>query len=194
MICYALALLKKREEKITLYEVLEKDLKELPESSLKVIYSMGTIKVVPTDMRLEIKAYNENDSLRSPRYIYNLGNKFGKKRCALCGCEIPELVQGAHIWPVANIKREVRMSFEDKLKCATDGENGLWLCENHHKLFDTNIITLDTHNGSVLYRNDIDRKNIDFLHKITPLEILPSEVMTDKFVEYLWHRNQAIGF
>lgn len=193
MICYALSLLKKREENITLYEVLEGDLKELPEASLRVLHTMGQISVVPTDMRLEIKAFEENDSLRSPRYIYNLLNKLGKKRCALCGCEIPELVQGAHVWPVASIKRENRMTYEDKLNCATDGENGLWLCENHHKLFDTNIITVDTNNGSVLYKNDVGNNNLDYLHQITPFEVLPDEIMTDRFVEYLWNRNQAIG-
>ena len=113
MICYALSFLKKKEQQITLYEVLEGDLKELPTSSLNVIKSMGNIRVVPTDMQLEKKVFEENDSLRSPKYIYNLFNKFGKKKCALCGCEIPELIQGAHIWPVASIKREGGMTFDE---------------------------------------------------------------------------------
>ena len=101
LICYALSMLAKREQRITLYEVLEHDLKELPKSSLNVINGMGVIRVVPTDLQLEKKAFEENNSLRSPRYIYNLLNKLGKKHCAMCGCEIPEIIQGAHIWPVA---------------------------------------------------------------------------------------------
>ena len=153
---------------------------------------MGNIRVVPTDMQLEKKVFEENDSLRSPKYIYNLFNKFGKKKCALCGCEIPELIQGAHIWPVASIKREGGMTFDEKLQCAIDGENGLWLCENHHKLFDTNIIVFDESNGKVIFKNNMNLWDYDFLHQITTIDSLPDEFMTDAFCEYLWHRNQAI--
>lgn len=53
MICYALSMLKRTGQKITLYEVLEQDLKELPEVSRKVINQMGAINIVPTDMTME---------------------------------------------------------------------------------------------------------------------------------------------
>ena len=188
MICYALSYLCQPNQRITLYEVLENDLKELPASSLNVIRNMGAIRIVPTDMQLEKRVFEENDSLRSPRYIYNLLNKFGKKQCALCGCEISELIQGAHIWPVAKIKR-APISLEEKVKSAIDGENGLWLCENHHKLFDANIIKISERTGELLYRNDMSRNDSDFIHNITALEKLPNEIMTRRFCEYLFKRN-----
>lgn len=192
MICYALSHLKKEDQRITLYEVLEGDLKELPASSLNVIKAMGNIRVVPTDMQLERKVFEENDSLRSPRYIYNLLSKFGKKKCVLCGCEIPELIQGAHIWPVASIKREGGMTFDQKLHCAIDGQNGLWLCENHHKLFDTNIIGFSETTGKVMIKSVLNPWDYDFLDQITTTDCLPKEIMTNAFCEYLWRRNTAI--
>lgn len=101
----ALACLRRPEQRIRLYEVLEGDLKELPEASLRVIRKMGGIDVVRTGMTLEKRNYQENKSLRSPLYIYNLLRRLGDKHCALCGCEIPEIIQGAHVWPVSKIKK-----------------------------------------------------------------------------------------
>ena len=191
MLCYAMAFLCKERQSITLYEVLEQDLRELPQASLEVISTMGVIRVVPTDLQLEKNVFEENDSLRSPRYTYNLLNKFGRKKCILCGCEIPELIQGAHVWPVASIKREV-LSLEDKIRCATDGENGLWLCENHHKLFDANIIRIDERSGKVSYKKDLTACNYNFLNRITPYDSLPREIMTECFCKYLQKRNRAV--
>ena len=96
--------------------MLEGDLKELPASSLDVLNKMPNITVVPTDMQLEKKELVQNNSLRSPRYIYNLLSHLGRKHCALCNCEIPELIQGAHIWPVSEIKKAPLLSDEEKIK------------------------------------------------------------------------------
>ena len=191
LICYALAYLCQHGQTIKLYEVLEGNLKELPESSLNVIRQMGVIEVIPTDMTLEKKLYAQSNSLRSPRYTYNLFNKLGNKHCALCNCEIPELIHGAHIWPVANIKRYPSMTAEKKLECALDGENGLWLCENHHKMFDEHLLTFDQ-NGRVQFRNDIDHKYITYMDEITTSRTLPRVILTNRFLEYLWRRNQAV--
>ena len=66
LICYALAQLWQSGQSMKLYEVLEGDLKELPESSLKVIRHMGVIDIIPTDMTLEKRIYEKENSLRSP--------------------------------------------------------------------------------------------------------------------------------
>ena len=192
MMCYALSMLKQSKQTITLYEVLEQDLKELPEVSRNVINQMGAIDIVPTDMTLEKKLFEENDSLRSPRYIYNLLEHVGPKRCVFCDCGIPELVQGAHIWPVASIKKVGAMPFEEKLKCAIDGHNGLWLCENHHKLFDENIIMIGD-DGRIKYKDSLPSEHLDYISQITTIDIIPEYLMTERFTEYLWKRNHAIA-
>lgn len=190
LICYALANLWQPGQIIKLYEVLEGDLKELPASSLQVIEKMGIIDVIPTDMTLEKTIYDRENSLRSPRYTLNLFNKLGNKHCALCNCQIPELIQGAHIWPVSAIKRAPALSLEQRLEYALDGENGLWLCENHHKMFDEGLLTFNDY-GEVLFRDDIDKRHIKFMHEVTKHPILPEEVITEQFLWYLWQRQRA---
>lgn len=187
LMCYAAATLCEDNQNIKLYEVLEGDLKELPASSLSVINSMKVINVIPTDMTLEKTIFEGKKNLRSPRYTFNLLEKLGSKHCALCNCEIPELIQGAHIWPVADIKRERTLSIEDKLRYATDGDNGLWLCENHHKMFDEHMITFDS-NGHLMFRKNIDRWHMKFIDEITRYNCLPSEILTDNFLWYLDQR------
>lgn len=189
LMCYAISMLAQSYYKLTLYEMLEGELKELPSSSLNVIEKMKNITIIPTDMQLEKKAFIENDSLRSPRYIYNLLNRLGPKRCALCNCEIPELIQGAHIWPVADIKRAPNFTIEQKLDHATCGENGLWLCENHHKMFDEGLIYINR-DGNINYKNDIEYKHIVFMNEVTTTKRLSQEYLTNKFLDYLDIRNR----
>lgn len=189
LICYALSSLWQQGQRIKLYEVLEGDLKELPEASLNVIKQMGIIDVVPTDMTLEKRIYDGKEtSLRSPRYTYNLFNKLGNKHCALCNCEIPELIQGAHILPVAAIRRMHSIPIETRLEYALDGDNGLWLCENHHKMFDEGMISFDNH-GGLLLRNDIDQRHMKFIDETTKYKVLPPEFLTDRFLWYLEQRR-----
>jgi len=129
--------------------------------------------------------------LRSPRYIYNLLGRLGPKHCALCNCEIPELIQGAHIWRVADIKKAPNLTIEQKLGHAICGENGIWLCENHHKMFDEGLIYLNR-DGNISYRNDIEHKHIAFMSEVTTIKRLPDECLTIAFLNYLDMRNRIV--
>lgn len=192
LICYALSKLCQSEQRITLYEVLEGDLKELPDACLKVIRKMNKINVIKTDMTLEKNIYNSNEpNLRSPRYTFNLFNKLGNKRCALCDCEIPELIQGAHILPVASIKKMLAIPLDTRLEYALDGENGLWLCENHHKLFDEGIISFDN-DGNLIIHNELEPRHTEFINEITKHKVLPREILTDRFLWYLEERRLVV--
>lgn len=192
MICYALSHLAAKNQILTLYEVCERDLEELPQSSLDVLKKMNNILVVPTDLSLEKKAFEENNSLRSPRYIFNLHAKLGNKKCAFCNCEIPELIQGAHVFPVAAIKSLPAISIEDRVKKATDGNNGVWLCENHHKMFDEGILIINL-DGSVRYRDGMEEQHIKFVNEVTVVKQLPKSILTPEFIEYLDMRNRLVG-
>lgn len=190
LLCYALAMLCHGEQNVKLYQVVEGNLTILPAASLDVIRQMGKIELIQTDMRLEKIQFEDNNSLRSPRYTYNLLNKLGKKHCALCNCEIPELIQGAHIWPVSAIKKAPALTMEQRLDYALDGENGLWLCENHHKMFDEHLITFDQQ-GKLLFHKNIDRRHMKFIDEVTKYYVLPDEVLTEQFLWYLRQRHQA---
>lgn len=189
LMCYALSRLKQPNQRITLYEVSEQDLNELPRSSKKVLEKMGNIMIVPTSMLLEKKSFEKEDSLRSPRYIFNLLDHLGPKKCALCSCEIPELIQGAHVYPVSMIKKN-NLSLEEKLAYAVDGNNGIWLCQNHHKMFDEGLIEFDS-KGNVNYKDNLEKKYLEYIDLITSNKQLETFYLTEKFLEYLQWRNSA---
>jgi hypothetical protein len=174
-----------------LYEIIEQNLKELPSPDLEVIQRLGNVSVVPTDLRFEKRLFEENNSLRSPKFTYNLLGRLGPKKCALCGCEVPEIVEGAHIWAVADIKK-TPLTIEQQLLHATDGENGLWLCANHHGLLDDDYIRI-SRTGIIDYRPHIEVYAKQFIDKITLTTRLDPSLLTDNFLGYLDKRNLALA-
>ena len=173
-----------------LYEIQEGELKQLPKDARNVILSLG-INVITSDLILERKEFEVDDSLRSPTYTYNLLEKLGDKKCAFCGCEIPQIIQGAHVWPVSEIKKDETLSQDEKLACALDGENGIWLCQNHHKLLDVNIFRI-SENGRVQCRSEIKGLNMSFLKNITKQTQLHDSIFSEKFTDYLRKRNRNL--
>jgi len=177
------------DQRINVYQILEQNLRLLPERSRNIISSFDNTNLIEADYTMERIEFEEGNSLRSPRYLYNLLATLGPKKCALCGCEIPELIQGAHIWPVAAIKR-IRRSIEEKIELATDGNNGLWLCENHHKMFDEGIISINMQ-GFVDIRPDMTRLNTDFIDWSTPSRQLRPYILTNSFLWFLEKRYEV---
>lgn len=184
LICYAISKLAQPEDHITLYEYNEKDLKELPAASLEVLRSMGNINIVNIDDEIERKELEENDSLRSPRFNAHLLDRLGEKHCVLCNCGISEIIQGAHIWPVSNIKRITTLSLDEKVAFATDGENGLWMCQNHHKMFDSNILLL-SETGTVSYKDNLSTDDSEYINSITTVQSLPTHLVTPSYMVYI---------
>ena len=82
------------------------------------------------------------------------------------------------------------LSLEQRLNLALDGDNGLWLCENHHKMFVEGMVSFDS-SGCLLVENDIDQRHKRFIDEITTNRKLPSEFLTDRFLWYLQQRKMA---
>lgn len=173
-----------------LYEIKEGNLTQLPKDARNVITSLG-IEVITSDLVLERQEFETNNSLRSPTYIYNLLEKLGEKRCSLCDCEIPQIIQGAHIWSVASIKRANNINLEAKIQHAIHGDNGLWLCNNHHKLLDINVLYIAS-DGRIKYKTDIEQSHEQYLRDFTVNGRLPNEILTPLFIDYLTKRNRNI--
>ena len=192
LICYAMSKINGNQKKMKLYEFLEKDLYELPKASLDVLYKMDSFEIIKTDRELE-KQILESDSqnLRSPTYHLNLLNKLGDKHCALCSCNIPDIIQGAHIWAVSSIKGSLAMDINTKILHTTNADNGIWLCENHHKLYDSNLIAI-LNDGTVQYSRTISSIFIPYLHDITENTRLPSIYLNDNFRNYIDIRNSRL--
>lgn len=176
---------------IDLFNVCERDLQRLPLSSRNTLENLN-IRFHDTNLFFDIKHQNEahTDDLRSSAYIYNLLKRIGDKQCALCGCPVQEIVQGAHIWSVADIRKS-NLSEDEKFKAATSGDNGLWLCQNHHKLFDTNLIMIDQ-TGSLKVSSNLDDDDARFIKSITPKTHLRKNTISREFAQYLKLRNSSI--
>ncbi len=187
LICYAISKLVQPEDHVILYEYNERDLKELPAASLEVLNSMGKIEIVNIDDEIERRELEENDSLRSPRFNAHLLDRLGERHCVFCNCGISEIIQGAHIWSVADIKRVNTLSLEEKLEYATDGENGLWMCQNHHKMFDSNILLLSP-SGNVSYKDNLSEDDIEYIDSVTTVTALPPNLVTPSYINYIEKR------
>ena len=138
---------------------------------------MGNIEIIKIDDEIERRELEENDSLRSPRFNAHLLDRLGERHCVLCNCGISEIIQGAHIWPVSQIKHMNTLSLDEKLSYATDDENGLWMCQNHHKMFDSNILLL-SQTGEVSYKQDLSEDDKDYISSITTVSVLPQQLVT----------------
>ena len=177
---------------IQLYEIQQGNLRKLPRSAREVIDAIAKIEIITSDLTLERREYEVNDSLRSPAFTYNLLEKLGNKKCALCECEIPQLIQSAHIWPVESIKKTRNINQEQKLQSALDGDNGVWLCNNHHKLFDINLLLFNK-DGRIKYKSNIRGIDVNYIHDVTVNYQIREEILTSKFLLYLRKRNNLIN-
>lgn len=110
----------------------------------------------------------------------------------MCSCEISEIIQGAHIWGVSQISHTDTLTDEEKFTHAVSGNNGLWLCQNHHKLFDSNIIMIDN-DGHVRIKDGLVAKDIAFIRSVTFKTSLDDAIMTDDFRWYIAKRNQELN-
>ena len=190
----AIAVSRIADRPIELYNICEKDLKKLPKASIETIESLGNVSLYYTTLFLDRHQpvdETERSKLRSASYLYNLYNRIGYKKCALCGCEISEIIQGAHIWGISQIQHTEGLDDETMFSHAINGNNGLWLCQNHHKLFDSNIIMIDS-NGFIRVKEGLVAKDIAFICSITFKTLLDTAIMTDDFRWYLSKRNEEL--
>lgn len=187
----ALAVAHIADNPIDLYNICEQDLSQLPQSSLNTLGHIPNLTIHNTSLtfdRRQLFDSPERNELRSSVYTYNLFQRIGYKKCALCGCDIPQIIQGAHIWGVSEISHNVSLSDEEKFVHATNGHNGLWLCQNHHKLFDADIL-LFSPEGHLLVRDNVPHSSTEYLQTITTSHELPRNILSDNFRWYLSQHN-----
>lgn len=181
---------------ITLFTITEGNLRRLPESSERTINAIGGIIMTEIAVPMLRGTFNTaganlTQSLRSHLYTNNLLSTRGRKICQFCGCEIPEIVVGAHIYPVSDIRHDGSLTDSQKFDAATDGSNGLWLCENHHALFDDHILAIRG-DGHLVIRDSLPTVQEDFIKEITKIETLPTPILTNDFMGYLNKRNLSV--
>lgn len=127
---------------------------------LNVVYYADSIEYVENEEYETLSDYNR-DARYQAEFMRNLLYKFNSKKdengnvilgsdgkpiivddikkCYLCNCDIQKLIVASHIHRVTDINK-LDLPFSEKRKLAVDGDNGLWLCANHDKLFEYGLI------------------------------------------------------
>lgn len=199
MLC--LALCRISDKPIRLFQIADNNSAYLSDSDIESIKffakNFGSAKIEVLDDSYDFTDdYEESyvptspdESLRSPRFIFNMLEKTGgHKCCSLCHCEIESIIQGAHIYPVYAIKQRLDLSFAERLRMATDKNNGLWLCENHHKLFDRGLIKFEDGNLKVLPK--LTDSDVAFVERISPFKSIQGDYYTPAMAEYFKMRDE----
>lgn len=128
------------------------------------------------------KIINKENALQQKQKITSIFRrrvqKFRGERCLLCGINKPSVMVASHIKAKRHCKDTQEM---------LDENNGFWLCANHDKVFDRNLISFDKH-GKILVSNDVmehlDDFNIDLDFE------LPKDILS-KSNHYLdFHRDR----
>lgn len=127
---------------------------------LNVVYYADSIEYVENE-EYETLSDDNRDARYQAEFMRNLLYKFNSKkdengnvilgsdgkpiivddikRYYLCNCDIQRLIIASHIQRVTDINK-LDLPFSEKRKLAVDGDNGLWLCANHDKLFEYGLI------------------------------------------------------
>jgi len=121
-----------------------------------------------------IKHRNENKLRNQNLFRNNIRKKGIPMECSVCGNDNSIILDAAHIWEVKAIENAPAKEINDFIKIydlddlidksskyknelffkkyslINSGENGIWLCTNHHRLFDKNYYCFETKDGKIL--------------------------------------------
>lgn len=192
---FCLAVLAITDKPVKLFQILDNESDKLSKDDVDAILNYSSCHNRPEfdvlDDTFEFDGDDSDsvkDNLRSPRFLYNLLSKFnGEKKCALCGCKIESIIQAAHIYPVADIRKRTDLNPTIKLQLAVDGDNGIWLCENHHKMFDSGLIWFE--DGKLCVSDKLSGEDLIFIKKVTTIDKLDPRFVNDRMLAYFDSRN-----
>ena len=173
MLC--LALCRISDKTIRLFQISDNDSEYLSDKDIESITFFAK-----NFGRAKIEVLNDTYDFRE--------NDERHKCCSLCHCKIESIIQGAHIYPVYAIKQRLDLPFSERLRMATDQNNGLWLCENHHKLFDRGLIKFEDGRLQVLPK--LTDSDVAFVEKISPYKSIQSDYYTPAMAKYFEMREE----
>lgn len=179
---FAITLSKICDKPIVFYPVVDNDSKSLSTKQQQVLIESGirigeVIEVLPNGRARLLSTYQRETSRDTIVFHYNLLQKYGEKRCYICGCDIEHMVIGSHIERVTDIDHNKDYNEFEKTKRATDGDNGFWLCANHDKMFEYGIIYFADREMKIgaIARNQTDKDFIEYSTKANGI-IYPTEL------------------
>ncbi len=147
-------------------------------------------------------AKNRNDPRNQNLFRNNIRRKGVPTQCVICGNDNPAVLKAAHLWEVSSIKNANADAINDFLRinnlnelidqdsshknelffkkyCLTNsGDNGVWLCANHHDLFDQNYYCFESETGTVVLHFEDERQAANFLNETVENCRIPAEILT----------------
>lgn len=188
LLCFAISAI--TDKPVKLFQIVDNESTEISEQDKEAIskysktHGNKTIEILDDSYQFDNDTSDHvRDNLRSPQFIYNLLSKFGgEKKCVLCECKIDRIIQAAHIYPVAAIRRRDDLDFDNKLRLAVDADNGIWLCENHHKLFDSGLIWFDE--GQLVISNKLNQEDLMFIKQVTTIEQIEPRYINERMLAF----------
>lgn len=124
-------------------------------------------------------------------FRYNLLLKYGDKRCYLCGCDIESAIVASHIQRIVDLDNST-LDETEKRRRAVDGDNGLWLCATHDKMFEYGKIYFDER-GAVALNPALTVAQREYVERITPVRAISPAHLTDGMREYLRLHRVRVG-
>lgn len=159
--------------------------------------------------------YKEANKIRNQTLFRNNIRKKGiPTECVICGEDDTNLLDAAHLWEVNQIKgaevKEInnfikvnslqeiidssseysKELFYKKYYLTNSGDNGVWLCKNHHKQFDMNYYCFDSECGKVILKFDSPATAMKFKEDLKSEE-MPNEILTPLTKSFLHKRQLA---
>lgn len=188
LLCYAVSAVTDKPVKV--FQIIDNGSKKLSDKDIESINDFenlsGKQNITILDDSFEFDNDDSDtvkDNLRNPKFVYNLLDKTGgEKKCALCGCKIDSVIQAAHIYEVNQIRKRDDLTFEQKLALATDIDNGIWLCENHHKLFDRRLINFEE--GHLTISNSLNEEDKVFVEEITTITEIEPQYINERMLAF----------
>lgn len=186
------------ENALVVYEIADNSLSELPGSVHEIFNWLGIMyDTIDIELQRQIRTSGDSPSgLRSPSFISNMLDLHGNKKCFWCSCAVPQLIEAAHIWPINMIRNSGNYTIEDKYNFANDANNGIWLCRNHHKLFDSNLVVLDLNLNLLRCNQNYSQAYLSYLcDSFDSYSLnLNGDVNIESVCKYITLRNSGINY
>jgi len=111
-------------------------------------------------------------------------------KCEIINCRInlEKILIASHIRPVNLIKKDTKLSREEKLKQISDCNNGFLFCRNHDALFDKFLITFKE--GKIVASSDVE-KVIDTFN--LNLDNVVLEIKNQETINYLQYHQKLFA-
>lgn len=138
------------------------------------------------------QSHDTSTCRKQDEFKYNLLEKYGAKKCYLCGCDIEQTIIASHIHRITDIDHSNLSDVEKRIQ-AVDADNGFWLCANHDRMFEYGVITFDQR-GNLIINPSMKENQINFVSHITDVMKIKDEHITKKMLNYLMIHNKRVNF